>query len=790
MPGRQEHDGDNGMKERKGMEKRLEGAFVLHGGGGGDNTNRRNEMKARWTSAAALAGLLLAAAGCSEFNPSGVRARMTSLVNQNKFQEAREVKVKGYPPGVPKKSTEELMKEQLVASLVNTAEAAFTADRIRTLEQRVQSALDRHDDDGARDAIYDYGITDQRAVNAVTFLAKCAYLNSRVNPATLRKWELFAKRYVDGSIAEGDYAKAAAAAKRIPLAAAYPERIDELMEESGVLATEERADESGVEQLVSAEQKALYGLIAPRAGFTRPLEEDWEALVQRLADLHGLEVPLNGFEKGFEPDWTRVKAQLARLKQALLADDVSEDDADKIAATLLAGFKALVPNDRNGLTTAELNQRLEALKTASLKAVQDAISKAIAEAEAARRKALEKLWGEIVGQLAAAVDFTARENAFTAAVSDRVEPDINRVLGEGARVLRLYRAQGSVTKAQATSLLAAAVYMGFDDVENLAMGFGADIDGFNEKDGKKRTPYLLALQYGFKGQAEEMLAQADLAKRDALGYGAVHYAVLGGDQIRLAALLKRQLDPRRAGGDGRTPLMLAAMLQNGTVARMLLAHSDFDALDKDGCAAIHFAAERGNLDIVRLLAAAGADTRKPNGAGADLVELAASANAEDVLAYLLDEVGLKVQERPVSWCVIHGKVLTLKTLVAHGGKLTDRHLAAAAKCGHLDMVKYLVGQGCDVNSDAVHSVMPSLVTPPTSAEHRLIADYLYSQGYRRKTQAGGRDDARGMDPSSGQAVGAGEAGAVESTGGAAGLSGAAAATRAIADRFRLPGLGK
>lgn len=168
-------------------------------------------MKARWTSAAALAGLLLAAAGCSEFNPSGVRAKMTSLVNQNKFQEAREVKVKGYPPGVPKKSSEELTKEQLEASLVNPKEAEFTADRIRTLERRVQTALEQHDDEGARDAIYDYGITDQRAVNAVTFLAKCAYLNSRVNPATLRKWELFAKRYVDGSIAAGDYAKAAAA---------------------------------------------------------------------------------------------------------------------------------------------------------------------------------------------------------------------------------------------------------------------------------------------------------------------------------------------------------------------------------------------------------------------------------------------------------------------------------------------------------------------------------------------------------------------------------------------------
>lgn len=452
------------------------------------------------------------------------------------------------------------------------------------------------------------------------------------------------------------------------------------------------------------------------------------ALVTRLAQVHHLDVPLNGFEE--TSDWTAVEARLALLRQAMLDDDVRENDADILTRTLRDGFKSLVP--RNGLTTAELNDRLATLRADSLRAVQEAVEKKMAAAAEEERRRLQALWSQLVEQLAAAVDLPARETAFAEAISDRTEPAINRMLGEGARVLRLYRANGTVTPEQATSLLVAALYMGFDDVENLAMGLGADINGTSEKDERGRTPFLLALEYGFKGQAASLLSGADQAKRDAQGYGAIHYAVRGNDALRLSELLLTRLDARQAAQDGTTPLMLAAKRDNSTMVRMLLSPSDIDAKDKDGYTAFLFAAERGNLDIAKLLVSAGTDVKAVTGQGADAVELAASANAEDLIVYLLEEAGLKVAERPVSWCVIHGKVLPLKTLVAHGGKLIDRHLAAAAKCDHLDMVKYLVGQGCDVNSSDVHAVYKEIRDkanqPGTS--FREIADYLFSQGYR------------------------------------------------------------
>ena len=741
-------------------------------------------MKMTETRIAAMAVLALAAlalAGCSTgnyFQPSAVRSRMSALCEQHKYQEARDLEVKPYPTGHPKavagqRSPEEIVKAELVESLVNPSEAAWTAARIRTLEAQVQEALDRHDDEAARQAIYGYGITptSQRTVDAVVYLAKNAYLNSRVNPATLARWERFTARFVDASLKSGEYAKALAATRRIGLAAAYPENIDGYLAASADRAADQHVPGAAAKSVADSYAEAIYMLIAPRAGFDDPdyivPDGKWQALVSRLKKLQNLEVPTTGFEPGFEPDWRVLKAVLADLRRALIEDDVSENDADTIVGAMLEAYKALVPNQRNGLTTYELNTRLRELQAEAharvLKAMAEERARLAAErARQAQKEAedrardLQRLWAAMVKQMAEAIDFPAREAAFTAAISDRVEPAVNRMLGEGARALRLYRIQGSITKPQATSLLLAALYMGFDDVANLAMGCGADIDGTGEKDVDGRTPYLLALQYGFKGSADRILANADTSRRDANGAGAVHYAVRASDAVRLAALLADGADARTPDRDGTTPLMLAARLRSPVMAAMLLPASDVDAVDAKGRAAVHFATAAGDLRTLRTLVAGGASTSLATSSGDDLVTLACAANAEDVLAYLLDELKLPVGERSVSWCVIHGKVLPLKTLVAHGGVLTDRHLAAAVKLALPDMVRYLVERGCDVNAPDVHAVVPekewlhgydapwvALAGDDTAdiaslgiSDREKVVFYLYSQGFRPATSKG------------------------------------------------------
>jgi ankyrin repeat protein len=767
-------------------------------------------MKTIQIRVALLAALATTLAGCStaRFQPGAVRAQMTALCQQHKYQEAREVHARPYPSGDPmtgRPSPEEQVKSELIDTLVNPSEAAYAASRIRDLEAQVAAALSQGKDEDARQAIHAFGITPtrQRAVDAAVYLAKCAYLNSRVNPATLARWERFAAKYVDGSLQSGDYPKAIAAAKRIGLAAAYPERIDGILDDAASDAIAQHADAEGAGELAGSFKETLYTLFAPRAGFPNDNylvpAAVWKDLLARIDHYERLKVPVNGFEPGFQPDWKALERTVAGFRQALVEDDVSDRDADTLAKSLLDGLKALVPYDRNGLTTWELNNRLRNLQSE----VQARILKAIAEERAKRLEAeaqakaaataerlreLDRSWKALVDQMASAVDFSAREAAITAAISDRLEPAVNRMLGEGARVLRLQRIHGTVTPEQATSLLLAALYMGFDDVANLALALGADVDGTGEKDANGRTPYLFALQYGFKGAADRILAKADPSLRDANNAGAVHYAVRANDAARLRDLLKAGADARTPDANGATPLMLAARLRNPAMASMLLAKSDVDATDSNGRAAVHFAAAAGDLRTLRVLVAGGAGVEAATKDGNDLLTLACAANAEDVIAYLLDELKLPVGERPVTWCVIHGKVLPLKTLVAHGGVLSDRHLAAAAKCLHPDMVRYLVGQGCDVNSPELNAVLRSFpasvrnapwidLAGDTTAEIAGTKDspaaeiffFLYSQGFRPSASQGGGPLPAGEPPA------APEASLPALPGNAADLAGGAAA---------------
>jgi hypothetical protein len=672
---------------------------------------------------------LLFAAGCTEFqpqhpfsrfDPEGVRRRMTDLVNRNQFQEARDITVKSNGPDNPQKSPEESMKERLIETLVNPAEAKFTAARILALKAQVTESLERNDDESARQAIYNSGITDQKAVNTVVFISKCHYLNTLVNPATLAKWEQFAKHYVDGAIKAGDYRKAAAAARRIPCVEAYPERIDELVDEAGEAAVEQHADEVGVAFVDRLAKAYFYKSIAKRDGTeNNPLEEVASELKERAEAL----MP----DEKFIPDWKLTKIRLARLMDALLADDVGEEDAEDIVATLLEAYKALVAEDK-GLSTFELNMKLAALRLANLQRVASATEEALKKADGARVEELKKAWMAIAGMIAEEVDTADRERAMLAAISDRAEPGIRRVLGDGCRALRLYRTYGKLTSKQATGLFVAAVYMGFDDMMDLAMALGADINGASERDTLGRSAYLVALQFGFKGRAAELLAGADPKRRDAMGFGAVHYAVRGGDTKVLLSLLQKGLDARSAASDGTTPLMLAAIRRNGAMVQMLLGGSDVGATDAKGYTALHHAAEQGDLDIVKALVGVDAAMAGTTAAGDTVLSLAVRSNSEDLLEYLLDEVKLPTDERAVSRCVIEGWLWPLKMLVAHGGKVTDKHLAVAVKCGQFEMVKWLVEHGCDVNAEVVHAVAP-LLRQSTGEKERDIWRYLLSQGY-------------------------------------------------------------
>ncbi len=624
---------------------------------------------------------------------------MNSLIIQNKFDEARNFQVKRNPGGIPQTDEEKAKNEML--PLVDRAEAKYIAARIKLLRELVMANLKKGDDAAARKNIYTNGITGQSRVDATVFLIKTGMLNSRVNPASYARIGAAAEKECRDAIAKGDFQKAIEAYKRIHLVMAYPDAVDAGLDEASAEAVRQRCEKEGVEALVAEAKMWAYGTIAPRDGYEKvdfalPLDPD--------------------FVPDFVPDWKKVEEQLDVVREALVQDDIPKEEAQKLVDGLLAGIKAQFNNHATDeeLTTQELNDRLSALRNDLSLAIQDAIQKALAKAAAEEAARLRQLARDFAEMVASEIDLNARVGALVAAIGDRTEPDVNRILGDGARVLRLRIHGEDVSPADANSLLAAASYMGFGDLVNLAFALKADVNGVCAKDSFGRTPYLLALQHGFKGGVKNLLAKADRKKPDAYGYNALHYAVRYGTPGDLMEAIDAGIDAKAAAKDGVTPLMVAARLDNAPFVQALIPLSDVKAADGIGYTALHYAIDAGSLPIAKALILSGADPLARSKENDTAIERAVMRPEESILAYLLDDVkvnGKKLAptERAVDWCVVHSKVIPLTTLVAHGAKVTDRHLAAAVLTDMnddvLDMVKYLVELGCDVNAEEVHKAL-------------------------------------------------------------------------------------
>lgn len=151
----------------------------------------------------------------------------------------------------------------------------------------------------------------------------------------------------------------------------------------------------------------------------------------------------------------------------------------------------------------------------------------------------------------------------------------------------------------------------------------------------------------------------------------IHDAATSGDLPRLAALLDGGADPRAPGGDGWTPLHLAAHFGHASAARLLLergasvhavsansiantplqaglagaadaalvelllAHgADPSARGGGGWTPLHVAASRGSVDLVRRLLAAGADRGARSDDGRDAAAIARERGHPDVAALL------------------------------------------------------------------------------------------------------------------------------------------------------------
>jgi ankyrin repeat protein len=149
----------------------------------------------------------------------------------------------------------------------------------------------------------------------------------------------------------------------------------------------------------------------------------------------------------------------------------------------------------------------------------------------------------------------------------------------------------------------------------------------------------------------------------------------------------------------------------------------------DGTTALHWAAQRGDADLVGLLLGAGADPRRANRYGVTPLWLAASSGSAPVMTRLLD-AGADANARMEGGDTVlmiaarGGSIDPVKLLLAHGARVNERDargqsaLMWAAARNNAPVIRVLVEAGADLtvrtnNPAAASRMSVFLSAPPT-----------------------------------------------------------------------------
>lgn len=118
-------------------------------------------------------------------------------------------------------------------------------------------------------------------------------------------------------------------------------------------------------------------------------------------------------------------------------------------------------------------------------------------------------------------------------------------------------------------------------------------------------------------------------------------ALKRGDSETLKVLIKYGVDIKIVESDGMTPLMCACRRGNTGIVEVILENESEDPnyTDSLGWAALHFASENNNLEIVSILISHNVDVNLRTKAGMTPTHLALNRQCKEVLAFLQENGG-------------------------------------------------------------------------------------------------------------------------------------------------------
>ena len=229
---------------------------------------------------------------------------------------------------------------------------------------------------------------------------------------------------------------------------------------------------------------------------------------------------------------------------------------------------------------------------------------------------------------------------------------------------------------------------------------GADLHTKNER---KMFPLHYACASGAL-DVVKMLVEAGVGVRATDEGGCLAVAAYSGHTEIVRYLVGLPyVDVKYRNSDDLTALHSAATNKATDVAQVLIdAGADIDAMDKEGRAPLYYACASGALDVVKMLVRAGADC-----GGGKCLECAARCGHTDIVCYLLCLPEVEVNDRAVLHvAVAKARTCMIQVLIDAGADtntpnnwgLNHSPLHTVCECGRLNIVNILIEAGAGVRA--------------------------------------------------------------------------------------------
>lgn len=272
------------------------------------------------------------------------------------------------------------------------------------------------------------------------------------------------------------------------------------------------------------------------------------------------------------------------------------------------------------------------------------------------------------------------------------------------------------TDEDGRTMLWMASARGHDEVVKVLIDGGADV---NKKGPKGASPFQVACGKGHLMAAGVLLAnKADVNLPNQNGFTPLHSACMNGRDNVVRFLINVGAKVESLDKDGQSPLHIAIAFGHATVIRTLKP-AEINALNSKGLTLLSIACQYRQPDSVKTLLELGASIKQPND------------NKLTPLAFLCQVPREKDSD---SKAVEIAKLLLEKGADVNGanaigGPKTFSPLHYACARGNLELVKYLVDQGADINRKFSSMGITPLDTAKGSRTYNpKVCEFLIEKG--------------------------------------------------------------